>query len=419
MINLFDYLVFAAVIGIWVMISINAVLLIAGYFYYLETEKTEIKLLEDDECPTVSILIPAHNEAKVIGRTVLSMLALNYPHDKLEIIVINDNSSDKSSEILSDIQEKYKDRKLKVINTTKENGGKGKSNALNIGFKESTGDFIAIYDADNTPENNALRLLATTIVGDDKLGAVTGKFRTRNKNVNLLTRFINIETLSFQWMSTGGRWKLFKLCMIPGTNFIVRRSIIEKIGGWDDKALAEDTEISFRIYMMGYIIKFLPQAVTWEQEPQTLAVWFKQRSRWVKGNIYVMVKFSKLLFDPNARRIWFDLLYNILMYVILLINLTISDIALLLGLFGILEIDVGGFNNIVWVMAIALFILSIFLTLTTERGEFNFSNLLLILLMYFTYCKAWLFVAIFGFFMYIKDVVLKRETKWYKTERFD
>lgn len=59
----------------------------------------------------------------------------------------------------------------------------------------------------------------------------------------------------------------------------MRREIIEAIGGWDEKALAEDTEISFRIYMMGYKIKFQPKAVTWEQEPQTLKVWFRQRTQ--------------------------------------------------------------------------------------------------------------------------------------------
>lgn len=104
---MFNYLVFAAVVGIWIMISINAVLLIAGYFYYLETERNQIDLLEDKDCPTVTILIPAHNEEKVIGRTVLSMISLNYPADKLEIIVINDNSSDKSAKILAEIKEKY------------------------------------------------------------------------------------------------------------------------------------------------------------------------------------------------------------------------------------------------------------------------------------------------------------------------
>lgn len=142
---------------------------------------------------------------------------------------------------------------------------------------------IAIYDADNTPEKNALRFLVAEIVKDQTLGSVIGKFRTRNRDASLLTRFINIETLSFQWMAQAGRWKLFKLCTIPGTNFIIRRHILERIGGWDIHAIAEDTEISFRIYMMGYRIKFQPKSVTWEQEPQTVKVWFKQRTRWAKG----------------------------------------------------------------------------------------------------------------------------------------
>ncbi|MSE22766.1 glycosyltransferase, partial [Lactobacillus parabuchneri] len=79
-------------------------------------------------------------------------------------------------------------------------GGKGKSNALNIGLKEAKGSIIAVYDADNTPEKQALRILVAELLADDKAGAVIGKFRTRNKNASLLTRFINIETLSFQWM---------------------------------------------------------------------------------------------------------------------------------------------------------------------------------------------------------------------------
>ncbi|KHF20800.1 glycosyl transferase family 2, partial [Vibrio parahaemolyticus] len=84
------------------------------------------------------------------------------------------------------------------------------SNALNIGFAESRGELVAIYDADNTPERQALRILVGEITNDAKLGAVIGKFRTRNRNASWLTRFINIETLSFQWMAQAGRWALFK-----------------------------------------------------------------------------------------------------------------------------------------------------------------------------------------------------------------
>ncbi len=108
-----------------------------------------------------------------------------------------------------------------------------------------------------------MRLLVAELLQSDRLAAVIGKFRTRNKEATVLTRFINIETLSFQWMAQAGRQRLFKLCTIPGTNYVIRREILEKIGGWNVKALAEDTEISFRVYQMGYRIKFQPRAVTW------------------------------------------------------------------------------------------------------------------------------------------------------------
>ncbi len=84
-------------------------------------------------------------------------------------------------------------------------------------------------------------------------------------------------------MCQAGRWNLLNLCTIPGTNFIVKRDIIQELNGWDPKAIAEDTEISFRIYELGYKIKFVPYSVTWEQEPENLKVWFKQRTRWAKG----------------------------------------------------------------------------------------------------------------------------------------
>ncbi len=96
-------------------------------------------------------------------------------------------------------------------------------------MKQAKGSVIAIYDADNTPERGALRLLVAELLGNDRLAAVIGKFRTRNKEATILTRFINIETLSFQWMAQAGRQRLFRLCTIPGTNYVIRREILEKL----------------------------------------------------------------------------------------------------------------------------------------------------------------------------------------------
>src|SRR5690606_30241436 len=412
-----DIIMLFSVISIWTLLLVNVVLIIAGYLYYMKNEQRPIPSIEG-EYPFVSIMVPAHNEGKVIIQTVRSLLALDYPHDRYEIIVINDNSSDNSSELLQQLQDQNKGRQLIVINTDATTGGKGKSNALNIGFQQSKGEIIAIYDADNTPETNALRYLVAELVNDDSLGAVIGKFRTRNRNVNLLTRFINIETLSFQWMAQAGRWNLFKLCTIPGTNFILRRSIIEAIGGWDTKAIAEDTEISFQIYRLGYRIKFQPKSVTWEQEPQSLRVWFKQRTRWAKGNIYVIIKNIPLLFDRSAKRVRFDIIYFLSIYFLLLTSLLLSDTILIMNALGYVETTIAGFSSFLWLLAIVLFIVGTFVSLVTEKGEMRLSNVWIIMLMYVTYCQMWMVVAAYGLYQYVKDTIFKREVKWYKTERF-
>ncbi|MEK3790638.1 glycosyltransferase [Paenibacillus sp. FSL R7-0204] len=412
-----DVLMVIAVICIWSLLLVNVMLIIAGYLYYIQTENEPVPEITGEH-PMVTIMVPAHNEGVVISKTVESLLALDYPHDRYEIIVINDNSSDNSAELLAAIRERNPLRNLIIINTDAVTGGKGKSNALNIGFTRSSGELIAIYDADNTPERTALKYLVAEIMNDASLGAVIGKFRTRNRDASLLTRFINIETLSFQWMAQAGRWKLFKLCTIPGTNFIMRRSIVESIGGWDVKAIAEDTEISFRIYMMGYRIKFQPKSVTWEQEPQTVKVWFKQRTRWAKGNIYVIVKNLPLLIDRKAAKIRFDILYYVSIYFLLLISLVTSDILLVLHAMGYVHTTIAGLSSFLWLLAIVLFVVGIFVTLTTEKGEMSLSNLWIILLMYVSYCQLWMVVAAYGLYNYFKDVIFKREAKWYKTERY-
>lgn len=414
--NISEYLFIFSLFSIWSLLLINIILAMGGYIFYFKNFDKEVKKI--DEYPMVSILVPAHNEAKVIGKTVESLLLLNYPKDKMELIVINDNSSDNSKEILESIKNKYNNYNFTIINTDNLTGGKGKSNALNIGYTISKGEFIAVYDADNTPDRNALRYLIQTIVMDDELGAVIGKFRTRNKNKNLLTKFINIETLSFQWMSQAGRWQLFNLCTIPGTNFILRKSIIEEIGGWDSKAIAEDTEISFRIYKLGYKIKLVPQSITWEQEPETVKVWIKQRTRWAKGNIYVLMKYIKNIFKQGKNKIVFDIAYFFSVYFLFLTSVIISDILFVLSISKLIEISIPINFFLIWILSYLLFIIEVSISLSIEKGESTFENIFIVAIMYFTYSQLWLFVAIKGMIEYLKDIIFKREVKWYKTERF-
>ena len=413
-----DALSLYAIISIWLLMIMNAVLSIGGFIYYMKVEKQgRGKPLE--EYPTVSILVPAHNEALVIVRTVRALLNMEYPVDRYEVIVINDNSTDDTAEKLEELQREFPDRRLVVISTGPEVGGKGKSNALNIGFSVSTGEVIAIYDADNTPESDALAILVENRMEDDKIGAVIGKFRTRNRNASLLSRFVNIETLAYQCMNQAGRYFFFKLCTIPGTNYVIRRKLIEEIGGWDTKALSEDTEISFRLYRMGYYIKQMPLAVTWEQEPHLLSVWFRQRTRWAKGNIYVLVKNMRYIFDPTAGPMRLDVIYYLIVYILMLSSLVISDYIFISGILGLVHVTLGGFSTLLWGMAILVFVFNMMLTLSTEKNEFTLNSALLVLLMLFTYAKLWVFVVLKALWLSFEDQVFHKEVKWDKTVRYE
>ena len=416
--TLIDAVSLYAIISIWLLMIMNAVLSIGGFVYYMQVDKKgRGKPLQ--EYPMVSILVPAHDEAVVITRTVRALLGLEYPKDRYEIIVINDNSTDDTAEKLEQVQAEFPDRKLIVISTGPEIGGKGKSNALNIGFSVSTGDVIAIYDADNTPQPDALAILVETLMEDDKLGAVIGKFRTRNRNASLLSRFVNIETLAYQCMNQAGRYYFFRLCTIPGTNYVIRRSLIEEIGGWDVSALSEDTEISFRLYRMGYYIKQMPLAVTWEQEPHLLNVWFRQRTRWAKGNLYVLAKNMRYIFDPTAGPMRLDVVYYLIVYILMMSSLVISDFIFLGGILGFVHVTLGGFSTMLWGMAILVFVCNIMLTLSTEKNEFTLSSALLSLLMLFTYAKLWVIVVLKALWLSFEDQVFHREVKWDKTVRYE
>ena len=145
-----------SVILIWFMIAYQLVLTLAGFFHYRNSLREQRFIdAQEFDFPRVSILIPAHNEEKVIQYTVEAMLKLEYPKDRLDILIINDGSSDATEEIVK----RYSDRdnRVRLFNVPKGEGGKGKSRALNLGLRQTDAEFIAVYDADNTPHPAANR----------------------------------------------------------------------------------------------------------------------------------------------------------------------------------------------------------------------------------------------------------------------
>jgi cellulose synthase/poly-beta-1,6-N-acetylglucosamine synthase-like glycosyltransferase len=409
-----SFLFVVAIILIWFTIAYQFLLTVFGYINYVKAmkEKREIDQQSFD-FPSCTILIPAHNEAKVIGGTIQSMLNLDYPKDKLQIIVINDGSTDETKEIINHFA--AQDKRVELYDVPKGEGGKGKSRALNLGIKQAKGEIISIYDADNNPDSNALKYLVAQLLLHKDLGAVIGKFRTLNKNATLLTRFINIETLSFQSMLQAGRWQMHQISTLPGTNFVMWAHLIHELNGWDEEALTEDSELSIRIYQAGYKIKFIPYAVTYEQEPPKWRVWIRQRMRWVRGNNYVSSKFWKEIPHFKSKRLAFDLLYTLSLYYIFFTAVIFSDVLFLLSIFQLVSISLPGPYTFVWVTSVFLFIFEIFLSVAYD-DEDNWQNLGLIVLMYFSYCQLWIYIVIRAAY---QDYIKKEKRTWDKTVRFD
>jgi cellulose synthase/poly-beta-1,6-N-acetylglucosamine synthase-like glycosyltransferase len=402
-----------AVTLIWFMLAYQSVLFFLGHRYFILTRRgARHDALPDAELPDVAILVPCHNEEKVIAGTLRSLLALNYPFEKLRIFAIDDGSTDGTAAVVQSLRE----RRVELLAVPPSRAARGKAAALNYGLHSVSQPLVAIYDADNRPEPDALRPLVEALVKDSKLGASVGMYRVVNRRRNLLTRFLNIEGIGFQWIVQAGRWMLMRFVTLPGTNYVIRRELLARLGGWDEGALTEDAELTIRIYQVGSFVKFVPNSRSWEQEPETLPVWFRQRHRWVRGHNHLSRKYAGQLLRMRPRRIGLELLYSLFLYYVFFVAVVISDLLFLLSLTGWIAIRVPGPYTMVWVFALAMFVLQLVIALSHEPGEDSALNISLIGVMYFTYCQLWIPLVAKAFW---DDFIVRKPMRWAKTERFD
>lgn len=409
-----DGLFVSTVALIWFMLGYQSLLFFLGHVYYRRTRHAGKNLPEvpDAELPCISVMVPCHNEGQVIAHTLEALLKLDYPPEKLEFLMINDGSTDDTAEVIRGFSGHARVRLLEV---PKHLSARGKSGALNYALSQARHPLIAIYDADNLPEAGAIRPLVVQLVRNPTLAAAVGIYRAWNRRRALITRFVNIEGIGFQWMVQAGRWMLMRLTMLPGTNYVIRKAIVEKMGGWDEQALTEDSELTVRLYQAGYQVQLVPTSVSWEQEPESLRVWFKQRRRWVRGFNYVMKKHAAGLMHAKPRRIAFEILSSHLLYYFFFLAVVISDALLVLCLAQVINIRVPGPYSLVWVFAYATFVLQLVIALSCEPGEDSPANILLTIVMYFTYCQLWIPVVAAAFY---DDFIVHRAMKWVKTERY-
>lgn len=264
--------------------------LVATAFYilsYHSDKKRKIQLFTDEELPRVTIIIPAYNEEKSIGRTIKSIIASDYPEEKLEILVINDGSEDKTFEIAK----KYKSKLVKVY--TKLNGGKG--TALNYAIRKAKGEIIFSMDADTFVEPHSVKEM-TRYFKNLKVMSVTPSMLIY-KPKGILQRAQQAEYL-FGLFIRKAFTSVNAIHITPGAFSAYRKTFFDKYGLYDEDNITEDLEMSLRIQHKGYAIEYSPESPAYTIAPNKFKTLMIQRRRWYCGLMQNTWKY-KGIFGPK------------------------------------------------------------------------------------------------------------------------
>lgn len=249
--------------------------------------------------PTVSILIPARNEESVLGRLLHRITELTYPKDKMEVIVIDDASTDNTGRIAEEFSETYD--YFKVVHRNLSSGEKGKSITLNEGLKHANGEIVICFDADYYPQADILEKLTAFFV-DPEVGAVQGRVTVLNEHSTWVSRLVALERISGYRVDQLARDDLELIPQFGGTTGGFRRDLIESLGGFDTAMLTEDTDLTFQVYLAGYKVRYVNEAECYEEAVENWGSYWRQRHRWAKGHMQCFFKhFLPLLKSRNLR----------------------------------------------------------------------------------------------------------------------
>ena len=271
----------------------------------------------------ISVLIPAFNEARVIEASVRRVLA-SYAAD-LEVIVIDDGSSDGTSAIVAGAF--AGDRRVRLL--TLPNGGK--AHALNRGLQLARGAIVVALDADTQFEPETIARLSRWF-GDPQIGAVAGNAKVGNR-VNLVTRWQAVEYVTAQNLERRALSRLGAIMVVPGAVGAWRRAALDSVGGFPVDTLAEDQDLTIAIQRAGWRIANDIDAVACTESPQTFRGLAKQRFRWAFGTLQCLWKHRAIFGQGRPRGLaWIGMPQAWLFQIIFSLVSPIIDLALVLSM---------------------------------------------------------------------------------------
>lgn len=254
---------------------------------HLKYRKKPITL---DNYPRVAIVVPCWNEEKTVGRTVESLLALNYPKDKLEIILIDDGSTDDTLNVMKTFEGV---QGIQVIH--KENGGK--HTATNMGIAMTNTPYIGCLDADSFVHPEALSRMMTYFEAHPDTMAVSPSIIISDPK----TFMQKLQKIEYDWAIFNKKMLgiVGGIHVTPGPLSIYKREVFEKVGPFRKAHNTEDMEIAFRMQVNNLRIRQCNDAYVYTVGPKNIPALFKQRLRWIFGFIQNTIDYRKFLFKPK------------------------------------------------------------------------------------------------------------------------
>jgi len=387
--------------------------LITSAFYYSRNNKylSESKNATEEDIEKmlkVSVIVPAWNESVGILDCVRSLIGTSY--NNLEIVVVNDGSTDNTDLVIKDFVEN-EFSKLNTIKTfkylKKSNGGKG--SALNEGIKNSQGNLIVTMDADTIFDEDAILNAAKHFYKTD-LDAAVGNVKIANSK-SLLGIIQQIEyTVGFYFKRTHS---VFNSEYIIGGAFgVFRRDVFDKYGYFDEKIKTEDIELSTRLQSKGCNIFFLEDSIAYTEGPVTVKDLMKQRLRWKKGRLDTFIKHKDLFFSSKKEHHKFLTYYLLPITFFYEIELLFEPLFTLFGVYYV--ITTGNYRPILlWIIFTGFIYIFTFLFGSKKNSKIAF----VFLPSYFILSYLLTFVEVYAMYSSLKLLFKRQDVVWQTWQR--
>jgi biofilm PGA synthesis N-glycosyltransferase PgaC len=274
--------------------------MIGAMIYYLFWERrdgdTEADMPAFQNPPPVSILVPCYNEGENIRETIEYLLRQKYPN--YEIVAIDDGSRDNTLEILRALAQQHE--KVRVVHL---DANQGKAMALRAGALLSNSEYLVCIDGDALLSPEAAAWMLRHFLENPKVGAVTGNPRIRTRS-SLLGKIQVGEFSAIVGLIKRAQRVYGRIFTVSGVIAAFRKSALHEVGYWSNDMVTEDIDISWKLQLGGWDIRFEPNALCWVLMPETLKGLWKQRLRWSQGGAEVLLRYSGRIMSWSARRMW-------------------------------------------------------------------------------------------------------------------